>query len=147
MFPIADELLELVNTKLSPYQEAFALSDLDIMSVNADGSVSSSTGHVEDTKAARPPAKLSSSPSTPTEAPAEETPPEESGPPAEQEPAGEAGAADPPEAAPEEGESSPETTPPAGGTAESSPPPSTGEMPDGGGTAAEAPDDGFIIMS
>ena len=41
--PIADELLELVNTKLSPYTEVFTLSDLDIMSVNSDGSVSSST--------------------------------------------------------------------------------------------------------
>ena len=46
--PYADELLELVNTKLSPYKEVFTRSDLDIMTVNADGSVSSSTGHVED---------------------------------------------------------------------------------------------------
>ena len=69
--PIADELLELVNTKLSPYTEVFTLSDLDIMSVNSDGSVSSSTGHVEDSQAARPPVK----PSTPsTEEPEEETP-------------------------------------------------------------------------
>ena len=50
--PIADELLELVNNELSPYKQVFTLSDLDIMSVNADGSVSSSTGHVEDAKAA-----------------------------------------------------------------------------------------------
>ena len=48
--PIASELLDLVNNELSPYQEVFTLSDLDIMSVNADGSVSSSTGHVEDTR-------------------------------------------------------------------------------------------------
>ena len=34
--PSADELLELVNTKLSPYTEVFTLSDLDIMSVNSD---------------------------------------------------------------------------------------------------------------
>ena len=53
--PSADELLELVNTKLSPYTEVFTLSDLDIMSVNSDGSISSSTGHVEDSRAARPP--------------------------------------------------------------------------------------------
>ena len=53
--PIADELLELVNTELSPYVETFTLSDLDIMSVNSDGSVSSSTGHVEDSKAASAP--------------------------------------------------------------------------------------------
>ena len=67
--PNADELLELVNTKLSPYTEVFTLSDLDIMSVNSDGSISSSTGHVEDSRAAQPPVK----PSTPSK-PEEETP-------------------------------------------------------------------------
>jgi len=67
--PDADELLELVNTKLSPYMEVFTLSDLDIMSVNSDGSISSSTGHVEDSRAAQPPVK----PSTPSK-PEEETP-------------------------------------------------------------------------
>ncbi len=69
--PIADELLELVNTKLSPYTEVFTLSDLDIMSVNSDGSISSSTGHVEDSQADRPPV-TTSTPST--EEPEEETP-------------------------------------------------------------------------
>ena len=48
VFPVADELLELVNTKLSPYTEVFTLADLDVMTLNSDGSVSSSTGHVED---------------------------------------------------------------------------------------------------
>ena len=67
--PSADELLELVNTKLSPYTEVFTLSDLDIMSVNSDDSISSSTGHVEDSRAARPPVK----PTTPSK-PEEETP-------------------------------------------------------------------------
>ena len=67
--PSANELLELVNTKLSPYTEVFTLSDLDIMSVNSDGSFSSSTGHVEDSRAARPPVK----PTTPSK-PEEETP-------------------------------------------------------------------------
>lgn len=43
--PIASELLDLVNNELSPYVETFTMSDLDIMSVNSDGSVSSSTGH------------------------------------------------------------------------------------------------------
>ena len=46
--PYPNELLELVNTKLSPYKEVFTRSDLDMMTVNADGSVSSSTGRVED---------------------------------------------------------------------------------------------------
>ena len=62
--PIARELLDLVNNDLSPFVETFTMSDLDIMSVNADGSVSSSTGYVEDSKAAVPPVK----PSKPTEA-------------------------------------------------------------------------------
>ena len=147
--PVADELLDLVNTKLSPYTEVFTLGDLDIMSVASDGSVRSTSGHVEDAKAARPPARPSAPPSTSAEAPAEETPPEESGPPAEQEPAGEAGASGSAEATvPEEGGDSPEAAPPAGGgTAEPDPPPAAGETPDGGEPAAEAPDDGFIIVS
>ena len=147
--PVADELLDLVNTKLSPYTEVFTLGDLDIMSVASDGSVRSTSGHVEDAKAARPPARPSAPPSTSAEAPAEETPPEESGPPAEQEPAGEAGASGSAEATvPEEGGDSPEAAPPVGGgTAEPDPPPAAGETPDGGESAAEAPDDGFIIVS
>ncbi len=52
--PNAQELLNLVNNDLSPFVEKFTMSDLDIMSVNSDGSVSSSTGHVEDSKAAKP---------------------------------------------------------------------------------------------
>ena len=147
--PVADELLDLVNTKLSPYTEVFTLGDLDIMSVASDGSVRSTSGHVEDAKAARPPARPSAPPSTSAEAPAEETPPEESGPPAEQEPAGEVGASGSAEATvPEEGGGSPEAAPPAdGGTAEPDPPPAAGETPDDGEPAAEAPDDGFIIVS
>lgn len=83
--PIADELLELVNTKLSPYVEEFTYSDLDLMSVNADGSVSSSTGHVEDTQATYPKSHWFPAETTPVEtAPAEtepvETEPTETGP-------------------------------------------------------------------
>ena len=70
--PIADELLDLVNNQLSPFTKVFTLSDLDIMSVNSDGSLSSSTGHVEDSRAAQPPVRPSK-PSTP-EQPEEETP-------------------------------------------------------------------------
>lgn len=57
--PRPKELLELVNTKLSPFTKVFTLSDLDIMSVNADGSVSSTTGVVADAPAALPPEKPS----------------------------------------------------------------------------------------
>ncbi|WP_295740739.1 LCP family protein [uncultured Oscillibacter sp.] len=53
--PIAGQLLDIVNNKLSPYVEVFTRRDLDIMSVNADGSLSSSTGYVEDKVAALPP--------------------------------------------------------------------------------------------
>ncbi len=59
--PNAQELLDLVNNELSPFVEKFTMSDLDIMSVNSDGSVSSSTGHVEDSKAAKPQNHQSSS--------------------------------------------------------------------------------------
>ena len=68
--PAADELLDLVNNQLSPYTKVFTLSDLDIMSVNSDGSISSSTGYVEDSRAAQPPVR----PSTPTTEEPEETP-------------------------------------------------------------------------
>lgn len=50
--PKAAELLEMVNNKLSPFKEEVTLTDLDIMSVNKDGSISSTTGHVEDSRAA-----------------------------------------------------------------------------------------------
>ena len=53
--PSAKKLLDLVNNELSPFTEVFTMRDLDIMSVNADGSVSSSTGYVEDKQAALPP--------------------------------------------------------------------------------------------
>lgn len=64
--PVADELLELVNNELSPFKEVFTLSDLDIMYVNSDGSIGSTTGHVEDSKAATPPVKNSGSSTTTT---------------------------------------------------------------------------------
>ena len=57
--PKANDLLDIVNNKLSPFAEEFTLADLDIMSVNPDGSLRSTTGHVEDSKAARPPVKPS----------------------------------------------------------------------------------------
>ena len=50
--PKASALLDLVNNSLSPFTEKFTLRDLDIMSVNDDGSLASSTGRVEDSKAA-----------------------------------------------------------------------------------------------
>ena len=52
--PIPDELLDIVNNQLSPFVNEFTLSDLDIMSVNADGSLHSTTGHLEDSRASKP---------------------------------------------------------------------------------------------
>ena len=72
--PNTSQLLELVNTKLSPYAEVFTRSDLDMMTVNSDGSVSSSTGHVEDSNATHPRSYWQAQ-WTPQE-PEEETPPE-----------------------------------------------------------------------
>ena len=69
--PNADELLKLVNEQLSPFKEVFTLADLDIMSVNANGSLSSTTGHVEDSRAAKPPQLLFSKSPEP-EKPADE---------------------------------------------------------------------------
>ena len=61
--PIPGKLLDIVNEQLSPFQKTFTLRDLDIMSVNSDGSISSSTGHVEDSKAAVPPTLIGKKPS------------------------------------------------------------------------------------
>ena len=55
VFPKAQELLDIVNNELSPFVERFTMRDLDIMSINSDGSLSSSTGRVEDSKAAATP--------------------------------------------------------------------------------------------
>lgn len=52
--PNASELIEIVNQHFNPYQSNVTLANLDIMSVNADGSVSSSTGTVKDSQAAKP---------------------------------------------------------------------------------------------
>ncbi len=73
--PISSELLDVVNNHLSPYQEIFTLSDLDIMSVNKDGSISSTTGYVEDKQAAAPPVRPANPPKpAPSELPEDTEP-------------------------------------------------------------------------
>ena len=62
--PIPDEMLELVNEYFNPYLEDIELNELDIMMVNDDGSLSSTSGHVEDTYASRPQSSGSSSSSS-----------------------------------------------------------------------------------
>lgn len=51
--PQGSKLLEIVNTKLSPFVAEFELSDLDIMSVRSNGTLRSSTGYVEDREATK----------------------------------------------------------------------------------------------
>lgn len=75
-----EQLLKLVNEELSPFKEVFTLSDLDIMSVNADGSVSSSSGYVEDKKAAVPPVRPDPEPEENGDEPAGEENGESAGP-------------------------------------------------------------------
>ena len=53
--PYQQKLLDIVNEKLSPFEESFRLSDLDLMYVNKDGSIGSTSGYVEDRPAASPP--------------------------------------------------------------------------------------------
>lgn len=55
VLPEAEELLTVVNESFNPYLEQRKQQGLDIMSVNEDGSLSSTTGKVEDEKAAQPP--------------------------------------------------------------------------------------------
>ena len=51
VIPNAEELLLLVNEKLSPYEEPITLEQLCVMSINADGSLSCTGAEVADTKA------------------------------------------------------------------------------------------------
>ena len=119
--PIPDELLEMVNTYFNPYLEDIQLEELDLMSVNSDGTLSSSRGVVEDTKANQPrpsptpePQESESPEVTGSPAPGESTQPAESPAPGEstspepaptpgQSPAGESPAPSP--------EATPETVP------------------------------------
>lgn len=65
--PDPDAMLELVNTALSPFVEKVTLSQLDLMSVNSDGSISSTTGHVEDSKATKAPSIPAHTDTTPVD--------------------------------------------------------------------------------
>lgn len=54
VYPNQRELLELINDKLNPYTDRVTLNELDLIRVNGDGSLSSSTGVLADPKAAAP---------------------------------------------------------------------------------------------
>ena len=74
VLPNAEELLAVVNESFNPYLADRTTTGLDIMSVNKDGSLSSSTGVVEDTKAAQPPVKPTPKPEPSAEPSAEPSP-------------------------------------------------------------------------
>ncbi len=57
VFPDPEALLAAINEGFNPYREDRTMEQLDIMSKNSDGSLSSSTGVVEDKVAAKPPVK------------------------------------------------------------------------------------------
>ena len=71
--PIASELLKIVNEELSPFVTPSLMSQLDIMSVNSNGSLSSTTGSVEDAKAAAAPSIPSGTDKTPVQEPEDGT--------------------------------------------------------------------------
>ena len=50
--PMVDELLEVVNESFNPFVEEVTENEIDVMIVNSDGSLSATSGKVEDTKAA-----------------------------------------------------------------------------------------------
>jgi LCP family protein required for cell wall assembly len=86
--PITDDLVDLVNEDFNPYQEKLESNELDIMSVDKNGKIYSSSGTVEDTKAnshssssSSSSGKTTSTPSTsasPTKNPPETQEPKES---------------------------------------------------------------------
>ena len=118
--PNAKQLLELVNNELSPFVEVFTMSDLDIMSVNSDGSIRSSTGYVEDKQAAAPPVRV-------TTKPVENNPPEET--PSDPDTGSENPESPDASTQPPSGTDPGITTPPGGWTVD----------PDGGGSGGTSP--------
>ena len=50
--PVVDELLDVVNESFNPFVEEVTENEIDVMIVNSDGSLSATSGKVEDTKAA-----------------------------------------------------------------------------------------------
>ncbi len=118
----AGEMVRLVNERFNPYLKDVTRSNLDIMYINADGSVSSSTGYVADGAAALPP-ELPDAETGEDEEPGEDVKPGENG---------EAGEGVTPEQ-PGEGEEPPDEP---GGPDELPEEPGTGDEP---GEPAEEP--------
>lgn len=75
----ANQMLTTVNESFNPYLTRVTTANLDIMSINADGSLSSTSGYVADSRAETPPVRESEEPEeeppAETETPAEPTDP------------------------------------------------------------------------
>ena len=124
--PNTGELVDLVNECFNPYLEDLSSKELDIMYVNADGTIGSSTGHLEDTTHNGAWIAHQSAPEE-TEPPEETELPEESALPEETETAAPGETAAPEETAPPT-----DTEPPE---ASATPSPAPGE--DGGESTAQ----------
>ncbi len=93
VYPIQSELMDIINNGLNPYAADVTYANVDWMSINADGTLSSTTGVLRDPdmgyipaqpepepepEEPEPPAEEPQEPETPPEEPQEpETPPEE----------------------------------------------------------------------
>lgn len=73
VLPDADEIVKLVNEYLNPYDTEVTADMLDIMSVNSDGSLSSSSGKLADAKAGSAPVTTTKKSQTTAEPEQEET--------------------------------------------------------------------------
>lgn len=149
------DMVKLVNERFNPYLTPVTLSNLDIMGINADGSVYSSTGHVADSRAALPVVretseksenpgqseeteKIAAEPENPETSDKTETPPEPSEPTTDQSLGGETpepGEPEPPsagdKASVDEPSDAPKNEPPGGGRPEPGEPetPPAGDKP------------------
>lgn len=70
----ANQMISVVNESFNPYDTKVSMANLDIMSINSDGSISSSSGYVADGRAETPPKT-----EEPTEEPDEADVPETTG--------------------------------------------------------------------
>jgi len=78
----ADQMIATVNNYFNPYLTRVTIGNLDIMSINSDGSISSTSGYVADSRAELPPVKeteeeMEEAPITETTTPADPTKPAE----------------------------------------------------------------------
>ena len=128
--PNADELSEIVNQYFNPYQQDVTLANLDIMSVNSDGSVSSSTGVVKDSQAAQSVASQH-----PADTPVSTEPVDEN----EMEPVAPEETGTPEESGDPAGTENPEATETPAETPTPTPEPVPTPTPDGGETSSSSP--------